>query len=81
MIGAKSHRQTRDFNGTFPDSQVVKILPFSAGGTYSTVSIPGQRANIPHALWPKSQNIRNRSKIVRNSIKTFLKMVHMKKFF
>ena len=60
MIGAKSHRQTRDFNGTFPDSQVVKILPFSAGGTYSTVSIPGQRANIPHVSLPKNQNIKQK---------------------
>ena len=59
----------------FPGSPVVKILPSNAGGAGL---IPGQGAKIPHALWPKNQNIKNRSNIVRNSIKT-LKMVHIKK--
>lgn len=67
MIGAKPHRQTRETQWDFSGSPVVRS---SAGGTNGTVSIPGQRANIPHALWPKSQNIGNRSKTVRNSTKT-----------
>ena len=40
--------------------------------------IPGQGAKIPHASWPKNQNIKNRSNVVTNSIST-LKMVHVKK--
>ena len=34
----------------FPDSQVVKTLLSNAG---RGDSIPGLRAKIPHALWPK----------------------------
>ena len=41
-------------------------------------SIPGQGVKIPHVLWPKKQNINNRSNIVTNSIKT-LKVVLVKK--
>ena len=41
-------------------------------------SIPGQGVKIPHVLWPKNQNINNRSNIVTNSIKT-LKVVLVKK--
>ena len=33
---------------------MVQILPSNARGAGS---IPGQVAKIPHALWPKSQNI------------------------
>ena len=51
---------------------MVKTSPSNAGGAGS---IPGQGAEIPHASWPKTQNI-NRSNIVTNSIKT-LKMVHI----
>ena len=52
-------------------------LPMQGGAG----SIPGQGAKIPHASWPKNQkNIKNRSSIVKNSIKT-LKMVHIKNFF
>ena len=40
--------------------------------------IPGQGDKIPHASWPKNQNINNRSNVVTNSIHT-LKMVHIKK--
>ena len=36
--------------GDFPCSPVVRTLPSKAGGTSS---IPGQGANIPHALGPK----------------------------
>ena len=41
-------------------------------------SIPGWEAKIPHALWPKNQNINNRSNILTNSLKTS-KMVHIQK--
>ena len=51
-------------------------LPLPVQGGVS--SIPGQGTKILHALWPKNQNIRNRSNIVTHSIKTF-KMVHIKK--
>ena len=61
----------------FCGGPVVKTLPYNGEGAGS---IPGQAAKIPHALWPKNQNIKNRSKIVTNSIKT-LKIVHMKKPF
>ena len=54
---------------------MVKTLPSNAGGAGS---IPGQGVEIPHALWPKNQNTKNRSNIVTNSIKT-LKMVKKKK--
>ena len=36
--------------GDFPGSPVVRTLPSKAEGTSS---IPGQGANIPHALGPK----------------------------
>ena len=36
----------------FPGSPVVKTSPSNAEGAGS---IPGQRAKIPHALWPKKQ--------------------------
>ena len=41
----------------FPDSPVVKTFPFNARGASS---IPGQGAKIPHALQPKSQNIKQK---------------------
>ena len=53
---------------------MVETSPSNAGGAGS---IPGQGARIPHALWPKNQNIKQ-SSIVTNSVKT-LKMVHIKK--
>ena len=37
----------------FPGGPVVQTLPSNAGGV---TSIPGQRAKIPHASWPKKQN-------------------------
>ena len=55
---------------------MVKTSPSNAGGAGS---IPGRGAKIPHASWPKNQNI-NRSNIVANSIET-LKMVCIKKSF
>ena len=54
---------------------MVKTLPYNAGGLGS---IPGQGANIPHALQPKKQNINNKNNTAINSIKTF-KMVHVEK--
>ena len=59
----------------FPDSPVVKTPPSDAG---STGLIPGQGAKILRALWPKRQNIKIKSNMVTNSIKT-LKMVHIKR--
>ena len=43
----------RDFSG----SPVVKTLPSNAGGVGST---PGQGAEIPHASWPRNQNVKQR---------------------
>ena len=54
---------------------MVKTLPSRAGGAGS---IPGRGTKMPHASQPKNQNLKNRSNIVTNSIKT-LKMVHIKK--
>ena len=50
-------------------------LPFHVGGVGL---IPGQALKVPHASWPKNQNMKSRSNIVTNSIKT-LEMVHVKK--
>ena len=36
---------------------MVKTLPSTAGGAGS---VPGWRAKIPHALWPKKQNIKQK---------------------
>ena len=36
---------------------MVKTLPSNAGGVDS---IPGRGAKIPHASWPKSQNIKQK---------------------
>ena len=41
----------------FPGGPVVKILPSNAG---SAGSIPGWGAKIPHAPWPKNQNIKQK---------------------
>ena len=54
-----------------PGAPAVKTSPSNAGGADS---ILGLGAEIPRALgWPKDQNIKNRSNIVTNSIKTFSK--------
>ena len=45
---------------------MVEILFSDAGGEGS---IPSQGAKIPHASWPKSQNIKNRSNTLTNSLK------------
>ena len=54
---------------------MVKTLPSNEGGAGS---IPDQETKIPDASGPKKQNIRSRSNIVTNLIKT-LNMVHIKK--
>ena len=43
--------------GDFPGGPVAKTLPSSAGGAGS---IPGRGAKIPHAMWPKNQNIKQK---------------------
>ena len=57
-----------------PGGPVVKTSHSIAGGARS---IPHQGAKIPHALWPKNQNIKQKQ-YCNNSIKN-LKMVHSKK--
>ena len=62
--------------GDFPGGPVVKTSPSNAG------SIPGWGARIPHASWPKSQNIKQKQYCNKNSIKTLKKMVQIfKKVF
>ena len=53
---------------------MVKTLPSNAG---DVGLIPGLRAKILHASWPKSQNIKQKQNVT-NSIKT-LRMVYIKK--
>ena len=60
--------------GDFSGGPVVKTLPFNTG---SVGLIPHQGTKIPHASWPKNQNMNNRSNVVTNSLST-LKMVHIK---
>ena len=69
-------RKDRD-GGDFFGGLVVKILLSNAGGVGL---IPGRGAKIPQASWLKNQNIKCRSDIVINSIKT-LKIVHIKNKF
>ena len=52
----------------FPGGPVIKTSPSSTGGVGS---IPGWGVKIPHASWPKNQNITNSSNIVTNSIEDF----------
>ena len=54
---------------------MVKTSPSNAEGAGS---VPGQRAKILYASWPKTQNINNRSNIITSLINT-LKMVHIQK--
>ena len=41
----------------FPGGPVVETSPSDVGGVGS---IPGQGAKIPHASWPKNQNIKQK---------------------
>ena len=51
----------------FPGGPLVKTLPCSARGWGLN---PGQGVKIPHASWPKNQNINNRINIVTKSIRS-----------
>ena len=51
---------------------MVKTLPSNAG---KVSSICGQGDKIPHALWPKNQNIKQKQ-YLRSSIKTFKNSLH-----
>ena len=59
----------------FSGEPVVGTWPSNEGGASS---FRGWGAKIPHASWPKNQNIKIRSNSVTNSIKTF-KIVRIKK--
>ena len=50
-------RFKRKDHRTSPCGPAVKTLPYNARGMGS---IPGQEAKIPHALWPKNQNTKQR---------------------
>ena len=52
----KQHRKKKNCRD-FPGHPVVKTSPSNAGGEGS---IPGWVAKIPHALWPKNQNIKQK---------------------
>ena len=43
--------------GNFPGGPVIKTLPSNVRGMGLN---PGWRAKIPHALWPKNQNIKHK---------------------
>ena len=47
----------RGRHGDFPGGPVVMTSPLSAGGAGSS---PGQGAKIPHASWPKNQNLKQK---------------------
>ena len=59
----------------FPDSPMVKIPPFNAGGVGS---IPGRGAIISHAT---NKQTKNRNSIVTDSIKALKKWSTSKKVF
>ena len=58
----------------FPGGPVVKTSPSDAGGEGL---IPGRGAEIPHASWPKNQNIKQKQ-CGNKFNKDFKKMVHIK---
>ena len=59
----------------FPGSPVTKTSPSNAGGVDS---IPGRGARIPHALWPKNQNIKQKQYCNKFN-KDFKNGLHQKK--
>ena len=61
--------------GDFPGGPVVKASPSNAGGAGS---ISGQGAKIPHASWPKNQNIK-RKQYCNKFNKDFKNGPHQKK--
>ena len=54
----------------FPGYPVVKTLPSYTGGVGS---VPGQAAMIPHASWPKNQNIQYKLYYKFNKFKNSIK--------
>ena len=69
------HANKTEHSWDLAGGPAVKTSPSNAGGAGS---IPGWGAKTPPALRPKNQNIKHRSNIVTNSIRT-LKMVYIKK--
>ena len=59
----------------FPRGPVVKTSPSNVGGV---CSIPGPGAKIPHASWPKNQNVRQKQYCNRSN-KDFKNGPHQKK--
>ena len=58
LIPSNSRWRSQEFTyQDFPGGPVVKTLPSNAGGASS---IPGQGDKIPHALWPKNENIKQK---------------------
>ena len=57
-----------------PGGPVVRTLPSDAEGAGSTSS---QGTRIPHALWPKPQNVKQKQ--CCNKFNKIFKMVHIKK--
>ena len=69
LLCFSSKHSNRNFHG----GPVVKTLPSDAGGVGS---IPSPGANIPYALWPKNQNVKQKQ--CRNKYNKDFKMVHIK---
>ena len=67
------HANKTEHSWDLAGGPAVKTSPSNAGGAGS---IPGWGAKTPPALRPKNQNIKHRSNIVTNSIRT-LKMVYI----
>ena len=58
MVGkAQLKNRYKKYSRDFPGSPVVKTSPSNAGGVGS---IPGRGAKIPHASWPKTQNLKQK---------------------
>ena len=55
MMPKMEKKIKKQYKGDFPGGPVVKTLLSNAGGVRS---IPGRGAKIPHASWPKNQNIK-----------------------
>ena len=57
FITSRCAKIKKSDNRDFPGGPVVKTSPSNARGVGS---IPGQGAKIPHASWPKHQNIKQK---------------------
>ena len=76
MLNIANHQRNTNQNyRDFPGSPMLKTSPSNAGGASS---IPGQAAKIPHALRPKSQNIKQKQYCNKFS-KDFKNGPHQKK--